>query len=81
VVDVNNRVWQQLVRISVVKVIHVVEKFRHVIYWDWRWVLRLRRSWHVFSQVFVIAVVGFSKCKSFHLSLLYEYPPHATCIL
>jgi len=31
----------------------------------------------ILSQMFVIAVVGFSNCKSLHLSSLVEYPPPA----
>jgi len=37
-------------------------------YWKWRCVLWLCRIWTLFAQMFVFAVLGFSKCKSLYLN-------------
>ena len=64
-VDVSNHVCQWLVRMSVVTDHTCGWKLQPSFYWKWRWVLWFRRIWNIFAQLFVFAVVGFSKCKSY----------------
>jgi len=64
------------------QIIHVVEKFRHVsVKSGGEW---FRRFWNVFAQMFVFAVVAFSKCKQLYLNegkkcygrQIYAFNPH-----
>jgi len=81
-------VYQQMVRISVATVLHVVEMFYHVFVENVGECFGLVDFWNVYMNdnecMFVFAIVRFSKCKSLYLNerekcyarQIYAFNPH-----